>query len=143
MWALSGTPHEIGTCVTAQMYTFDARMNALIALLNLKGANELAQKFNDFYEASRSGSSTRNRIVHNVWQSDDESGWQLSVTAGKRLLFSASAKDIQKLMDDHRAIEQTVVAFFNLRDELRDLLPSLPGTGKLAIEATFQPRHRK
>ena len=56
IWALSGTPWGAGACVTAQIYALDGRMRALVALLKLRRANELAKKVNSFHEKSRCAS---------------------------------------------------------------------------------------
>jgi hypothetical protein len=67
IWALSGIHYGAGACITSQIYTFDARMKGLIALLNLRKENDFAKKVNLFWEGSRKASETRNRVAHDLF----------------------------------------------------------------------------
>ena len=43
IWQIGEIPDHIGACITSQLYTFDARMKALIALLGVRGGFENSQ----------------------------------------------------------------------------------------------------
>src|SRR5262245_6885475 len=97
IWALSGSPYGAGACVTAQIYSFDAKMKAMISLLRLKGREDLARKTISFFESSRSSLTKRNRAIHDPWCLGEESATQLSITADKRLIFDTIGKNARSI----------------------------------------------
>jgi hypothetical protein len=143
IWALSGIHYGAGACITSQIYTFDGRMKGLIALLNLRKANDFAKKVNLFWEGSRKASETRNRVAHDPFFSEKGEAWQLSITANKLLKIERSKKDIKDLRNDQKLVERKLLEFVVIYEELRALLPSLPGTLQLTLLATVQPHSPK
>jgi hypothetical protein len=143
IWALSGSSYGAGACVTAQIYSFDAKMKAMIALLRLRGREDLAKKANSFLDTSRSSLTKRNRAIHDPWYLGEESATQLSITADKRLIFDTVEKTLDQLKSDHAAVEKTVIDFFDIHEEIRDVLPSLRDTQPLALRATYRTLNQK
>jgi hypothetical protein len=143
IWALSGSPYGAGACVTAQIYSFDAKMKAMISLLRLKGREDLARKTISFFESSRSSLTKRNRAIHDPWCLGEESATQLSITADKRLIFDTIGKTLDQLKLDHAKVEKTVSDFFDIHEELRGVLPSLRDTRPLALRATYRTLNQK
>jgi hypothetical protein len=65
IWKLAGLDPEPGACLTAQFPSIHSRMRALIALLQLKGADKaLIKEANIFVSDASPIAIHRNRIVH-------------------------------------------------------------------------------
>lgn len=140
LWALSGTPYGAGACITAQIYTFDSRMKALIALLRLKKVDtRLIKRVNAFHEDSRKASVIRNRIIHDMWGHKNGEAYQLTVTADKNLKFEIIPRKIDDLRAEFKTVVQTVLDFQSIRDEIGVALLTLPNTRPLALQATYTP----
>jgi hypothetical protein len=145
IWALSGTPYGAGACVTSQIYTIEGRMKALIALLNLKGATELVTKTNVYHEQTlRQASIKRNRVVHDIWFSDDRGeAHQLSITADKKLRIQTIERTKVDLRKDHKIVERALFDFISIYEEIGSLLHTWPNTRPLALRARYKPHDPK
>ncbi|MCH7540335.1 MAG: hypothetical protein IH999_08070 [Proteobacteria bacterium] len=129
IWGLAETPPAYGACITAQIFTIDGRLKALLALLKLRRANtKTIKSVNRFVEAARGPSEKRNRMAHDAWGFGTKSGApsKIEVTADKKLVFRLRAVDINELKKDVREIEECVVRFVGIRDQILAELPSLP-----------------
>jgi hypothetical protein len=142
-WALAGVSYGFGAAITAQIYTLDGRLKALAAILHLRKEEGLATKINAFSKKARGASEKRNRMVHDTWWSADGEAKQVVITADRKLHFAIEDRDIAKARADHKVIEDVISEFSSIREFIRARLPSLPGTHRLAVQATFLPHDPK
>ena len=71
IWALADIEPAIGACMTSQMYTMNARLSALLALLKFRRADQkIIDKVNKFTANVRDAQEARNRVAHDVWLLD-------------------------------------------------------------------------
>jgi hypothetical protein len=131
-WRLAGVYPALGACITAQIYTFNGRVDALIALLRLRQADKkLIADVNRFKERSRGPQELRNRIVHDAWTRGKRKNigrlMRLEVTARNKLSFDLLPTTQKQLKEDEQTIRQFVFSFGPLRARILDALPTLPG----------------
>jgi hypothetical protein len=143
IWALAGVSYGFGAAITAQIYILDGRLKALAAILHLRKEGDLAVKINAFAQSVRRTSEKRNRMVHDVWWSDDGDAKQVVITADRKLHLAIEDRDIAKARADYKAIEDALSEFSSIRELIRAKLPSLPGTQRLAVQATILPHDPK
>src|SRR6266852_2712289 len=73
LWFLADVSPALGACLTSQIYTFNAKLDALLALMKLrKVPSEIIDSVNKFASDSRSAQEARNRFAHDVWLNDNE-----------------------------------------------------------------------
>ena len=142
IWALSGTSFGSGACITSQIHSINSRMKALAALINLKGATELATKINVYAEnALRKASDKRNRVVHDIWFSEYQGdARQLLITADKKLRFQIVTRTKDDLRKDHKIVEDALFDFLAISEEIGTLLHTWPDTRPLTIHSRYK-RH--
>jgi hypothetical protein len=79
IWRLAGMEHQQGACITAQLMGIWPRTNSLVALLTYHKARTpalqpLIKRVNVFGDSCRGPSEQRNRIIHDPWYAETESG---------------------------------------------------------------------
>lgn len=130
IWLLAEVKPAVGACMTSQMYTFNAKLSALLSLLKLRKANQpLIDKVNKFASNVRDALEARNRAVHDVWLNDNINTTQmgkLRITADKILRFKIEEIKIEALRSDVEMIEIRRVQAGEIMDEIKRVLPSLP-----------------
>ena len=58
--------------MTSQIYTINARLDALAALMKLRSVDaKLIKRVNKFQNSIREAQDLRNRIVHDLWFNDN------------------------------------------------------------------------
>lgn len=136
IWELSEVNPSVGLCLTAQMFTFDAKMNALLALLTLREAPEsFVKKVHAFMESTRGAQEARNRLVHDVWVMDNRDAsrmGRLKMSARRKLDFSVQSYAISEIDPEVVMLERSRQTSTALRRELVAMLPTLR---KIPLEA--------
>ena len=128
IWELAGVPSGVGACMTAQIYTFDGRMKALIALLNLKRVPpSIIKDANRFHEDTRGPQEIRNRVIHDYWVWDAAGAiHRLEMTASKKLKLEAVPVSLDELNQHYETMKQMVDRAAELKAKIYAALPSLP-----------------
>ncbi len=129
IWALAEVEPAYGACLTAQIYTIDGRLRALLALLKKRRADKRTITLvNKFAESARGPSDKRNRIIHDPWGFSplDGSPSKIEITADKKLVFRLRDVDVAEIENDQRVIHDCVIKFIDIRDRIRAEIPSLP-----------------
>jgi len=130
IWLLADVKPAMGACVTSHVYTTHAKLSALLALLKLRKAPQpLIDKVNKFAADFRDGAEARNRLVHDVWLTDnlhpDKMG-KLRITADKILKFKAETIESEALAADVLIIEKRRKEMTAISREIEVALPTLP-----------------
>lgn len=103
IWALSGAPHNLAACLTAQFLGLASRLNALFALCKEQSVPKAAiDALNDFAQCAGCLAAHRNRIVHDAWsvEDSDEAGaraGQHKLTAQRALNWEFTPRDPEGL----------------------------------------------
>jgi hypothetical protein len=121
IWGLTGLDAMTGTCITSQIGSSGRLMDALMALLKLKGATKKQRKpIHEFCEAVKDKQRMRNRIVHDPWYfhfNDDET------TTGYWLETSAVRTAVHKLIEqDDKKLETLIEEIESLHLQLTTLV---------------------
>src|SRR5437016_5591584 len=75
IWDLAEIPHPLGACITAQMLGATNRFQTLISLATAKGRDaKTIQKISELMRKTYDVQEQRNRIVHDPWYIEAESG---------------------------------------------------------------------
>jgi hypothetical protein len=128
-WRLAAVFPALGACMTAQIYTFNSRVDALIALLRIRQADTtLIADLNRFKDRSRGPQELRNRIVHDAWTRNDRTGrtMRLEITARSRLSFGLVLVTLKELKEQRTLIRNFVTSFSPIRERILRALPTLP-----------------
>ena len=130
IWALADVRPALGACITAQIYTFNGRLNALLALAKMRRVDDkIISRINRFAENSRSGQDKRNRTVHDLWMQDNGNPGnmgRLRITAEKKLAFKIQSVMFPEIKKDLETIEDLSTEFSAIRDVIDAALPTLP-----------------
>jgi hypothetical protein len=142
IWKLAGVSSVTGACITAQIFTINNRLMALISLMRLRGFDEgMVRELNKFAEAVRAPAEKRNRTIHDpvLVSVTEQSVGRLEVTAQRKPVFEVvpiSADDINNIRLE---ILKCSNQFLDLRKRiLQELqtLPEIPGSTSLPIDLT-------
>lgn len=129
IWHLGNVDIEVGACLTAQVLSPSNRMNALIALVRLRGGNQdLLSAFNKFYADADALARRRNRVVHDPWILAQGQMHRFEVSAYKTLVFDllpAPTEEIDAVAD---AIIKIDARLAGLYDRVVGELPPWPDT---------------
>lgn len=130
IWKLADVRPALGACMTAQMYTFSAKLNALLSLAKLRQVDEkLIKKINCFSKDFRDALETRNRTLHDLWLNDrlaPGNMGRLRITADKTLKFFVESVPLPELRNDLLVVEKRIYEFAEIRVAIEAALPSLP-----------------
>jgi hypothetical protein len=130
LWALADTSPAQGACLTSQIFTFQAKLDALAALMNLRKVTaSLIKRVNKFSSDVRPAQEARNRLVHDVWLNDNQqmaNMGKLRVTASKQLDYKVESIPIAQLEADLAKIEGSRLVFTQIRRDILSALPTLP-----------------
>jgi hypothetical protein len=92
LWSLAGLDAHVGACLTAQISSLTYRLDALAALVELRGGSqELKKSIKEFHEKTYALSIARNRAVHDPIAIVDNGAVAITITARKSLAFDISA----------------------------------------------------
>jgi len=129
IWEAADLDHQLGACITAQIFSLPSRLDALSLLLRARGASEeLMSKVNRFIADSRRPTELRNRAVHDPLGVHKQSGEvrQLQITARGKLVFETRKVTVEQLEKDSAEINRFLDRFMELREELQVELETLP-----------------
>lgn len=128
LWHLMDVEQQLGACVTAQFHSIHPRSKALIALLQLRRANEQSVKDVQRFMGTLNGlSEKRNRVVHDA-RFVDHLGqtYRCEITAKPKVKFGPvveTEEELQNLIND---ISNKIRAFQKLRDRVLTEVDNLP-----------------
>jgi hypothetical protein len=129
IWQIGEIQDEVGVCMTSQIFTYDAKINALVSLLETRGGFEVVIKhINKFHEKTRGLSKLRNRIVHDPWVGDAKTGeaMRLELSSNKTLIMGyvkMTTKTLDELRDN---IDKAISDFQIIIKPAIDRYPPLP-----------------
>lgn len=129
IWTLADVPPAYGACLTAQIYSIDGRIKALLSLLELRKADKTSMgRVKKFADAVRGPAEKRNRLVHDPWGFGINTGEpsKIEVTANRRLVFKMRRMAIADMAKDGIAVAEAVGTFLLIRDHILSVLPSWP-----------------
>jgi len=130
IWALALVPPALGSCITSQIYTLNAKLDALVALMNIRKVDpSIIRKTNQFSSTIREAQEARNRIMHDYWYQDKRENHKmgrLTITEKKILEFKIISIAIEDLRKDVEKIENKRFEFAEIEDQINLILPSLP-----------------
>jgi hypothetical protein len=90
IWRLAEVQDEPGACITAQIPNIARRLDAMMALVKLRGASDrLVAKINKFIKQTHSLATKRNRVVHDPWVLEKGTGkpHRFEISAQNKLIF--------------------------------------------------------
>lgn len=120
IWGLAGLDEMTGTCITSQIGNSGRLLDALLALLEQKGATKKhLQPLHKFYKAVGDKQRMRNRIVHDPWyfhfnQDGSTTGYRLESSAVKTVVRKLIKQDHEKLETLIQDIESLYLQLTNL-----------------------------
>lgn len=128
IWSLAGVYPALGACITAQIFTLDSRLNALLSLLKARQADaKLIERVNKFKERARGPADRRNRNIHDPWTvtSLNETA-RLEVTARGKLTFELVRVPDTELENDQKLIRKCTQDFNAICHDILAAIPTLP-----------------
>ncbi len=131
IWELANLNKQAGACITAQITAPVPRMRALISLVHFRGGdNNLLKALNKFSGKLDGLARRRNRVVHDPWSVNEESGeiQRMEITADRKLVYEFKTEDtalVDQIYDD---IDAAIKEFAALWRRLLAELPPLPKT---------------
>jgi hypothetical protein len=144
IWALANVSPAFGACMTSQIYTMHARLNALLSLLKIRKADErILKKVNRFAERVREVQEARNRTAHDIWLIDRLNPGKmgkLRITAEKTLKFGVQGVDLSELKADIEKLNMRREEFFAIRREIEAALPTLPEIPQTELHPIVETR---
>lgn len=134
IWALSEAPQQLVACVTAQLMGTHTRMNAFMALAELRGAKKETIDQVKTFKTKRIDplSERRNRAVHDPrWLDENtETMHRLEITAKPSPHFEFVPESPDDLAKVHTLIHTTVTDFGALRDSVIAEIEALPAESR-------------
>nr|WP_294502757.1 hypothetical protein [uncultured Rhodopila sp.] len=124
LWSLAGLDSQLGACLTAQIQSLAYRLNALVAIVQLKGGSkELIKSINQFCAEADRLTRDRNRVVHDPISSiEGEEPTAITITARKTLKYGFFGGKTEEYTQINTAIGQLLARYIKLDDEIRDNL---------------------
>jgi hypothetical protein len=130
IWALADVKPGMGACITAHIFTMNAKLDALISLLRFRRAPKgLITDANTFVSSFRDAQEARNRIIHDYWMNDlrvPEKMGKMVVTAQRMPRFKIISVPIAELQSDVQKVHNRRYQFEELRRRIQAALPTLP-----------------
>ncbi|MFZ3234506.1 MAG: hypothetical protein WA417_04270 [Stellaceae bacterium] len=129
IWGLLGTPPGLGACLTSQVYTVNARLDALVALMKVRRVDpKTITKVNKFQSRIREAQDIRNRIVHDMWLNHNIGNHmgRMQITAARELRYTIEVIELTDLKLSVAKIDERRMEFEKIRHSIFSELPSLP-----------------
>jgi hypothetical protein len=147
IWALADTRPALGACITSQIFTLQARLDALLALAKIRQLDSsIIKQINKFADDSRGGQEIRNRIIHDMWLQDRLNPGHmghLRITAAKKLEFVIASVPLFELTADLEKLEDLCARFSAIRKSIEVALPLLPDKPSAGNRFTSTARLRQ
>jgi len=131
IWQIGEIPDEIGACITSQIFTFDAKMKALISILEVRGGlHKTISDLNKFHEEVRSVAAFRHRAVHDPWIHDLKTNTphRLQITADKKPILEYRPTTTEELLENVERTVDLIEKFQKIVTPAMDRFPPLPST---------------
>lgn len=134
LWMLADVKDEPGACLTAQIPNMARRMDALEALLRLRGASDfLLRKVHKFGSDTYGLQEQRNRIVHDPWHVDKDGQLnRLEITAKGKLKFGHIPFAVAEITRAVFLISEHIKRFSELMREIDAAHGPFPGMRRKA-----------
>ena len=124
IWQIAEIPDNVGACLTSNIYSLEAKIKALQAILRVKGDFEsTARELATFYDGIRGLSEFRNRIVHDATSEKDGVMGRLEITANKKLKMEFVPEDLISMNTKGNEIDD---AFDKLKVILKPAIEAFP-----------------
>lgn len=131
IWIVAKVDASSGACITSQIYTLQGRISALLALLKLHRAPKgIITKVNKFSESVRGPIENRNRVVHDIWLTDNRDPTtmgRLETTAAKTLKFQVEDVPLSKLKGIFDELAKCRLEAYDIRGKIFTAQPTFPG----------------
>lgn len=130
LWQLAKIDDEPGACLTAQIGNIGRMLDALTALVRLRGGSEKSlSKIAGFAEKTFGLSTKRNRIVHDPWVvTGTLEPSRLEVSARKKLIYGYQIMPTTEVNAVVDAIADHTDRFEEIMDAVFAELEPSPGT---------------
>ncbi|MEK6210593.1 MAG: hypothetical protein AABM64_09560 [Pseudomonadota bacterium] len=142
IWKLADVSPVTGACVTAQIFTINNRLMAVISLMRLRGFDEtMVKEVNKFSDAIRGPAEGRNRTIHDpvVVSVKDEAIGRLEVTAQRKPVFEVVPISVEEINKVRLEILKCTNDLIDLRQKILEklrTLPEIPKSSPLPIDLT-------
>ncbi|WMT79587.1 hypothetical protein [Bradyrhizobium sp. Ash2021] len=131
IWELANVERWIGACLTTQLFSPSSRFRVLISLIQVRGGSpDIITKVNKFAERAGGLARRRNAYVHDPWTIEEEGGGvhRIHVTMEGTFKFGFTPTSIEELKRLHDDIQDSILRFDQLREEVFRSLPPWPRT---------------
>jgi hypothetical protein len=129
IWDAAMLDEQLGACITAQISSPHARLEALHLLLRARGVSDaLLASVSDYKVKIRKAAEKRHRAVHDPLGIDKDDGEprQLQITAHGKLVFERRKVTTTSLQKDLDLIADWVNKILDLQERIVDELVALP-----------------
>jgi hypothetical protein len=130
IWSIAGLEPAIRACLTTQLFTLNAKNNALLSLLKLRKAPQpIIDLVNKFASSSRDALDARNRIAHDMWlnnKAETDRMGKIRMTGDKVLKFTIEDISINDLKKDINIINVRRLQAGEICASIEACVPSLP-----------------
>jgi hypothetical protein len=111
--------HEAGVCLTAQVAGSGRKLDAYIAIAQLRGAKKvMIAKLHEFAKDTKGLAEQRNRVVHDPWQGS-QNPHRLEATARGKLKLEFVHVPTAAVLELSQKISVLAERFFHLNEEVR------------------------
>ena len=126
IWRAAFLDEQLGACITAQIFSLQSRLEALVLLLRAREVSpKLLHDVNSFIEDARGITDARNRAVHDPIGTENDKHVQLQITGRGKLVFDMREVTLNDLVTtrDKQAkfLERFVVLSVRIASELSAL----------------------
>jgi hypothetical protein len=127
IWRAALVDDQLGACITAQIFSFQSRLEALSLLLRARQASvETLGEINKFISDARHVTDLRNRAVHDCMGIEGDEHKQLQITAKGKLVFDMRTVILPQIEKDRDEIDRYIDRFINFSNRVIGELSSLP-----------------
>jgi hypothetical protein len=129
LWQLSKADDEAAACLTAQMIGITRSLDALLALVRLRGGTEtMISKINRFQNDTFEYMKKRNRIIHDPWSVNPSTLKisRLEISAQKRLILGFQPMDKNEILEFVEKIARHTDRFEEIMTPILSELAPLP-----------------
>jgi hypothetical protein len=126
IWRAAFLDEQLGACITAQIFSFRSRLEALVLLLRAREVSpKLLGDVNKFVRDAQEITDARNRAVHDPIGTEDDKHIQLQITGRGKLVFDmreVTLKDLFTTRDKQtKYLERFVALSSRIASELSRL----------------------
>ena|SRR5690349_3168142 len=127
IWALAETYAAYGQCMTSQIGDIGRRLDALIALMELRKFDEaLIKKVRIFQQDSHGLAQSRNRVVHDPWMVRGKEHVRVQASAKGKPILAPVPVTLPELAETGLKLSNFFIRFVDLRREILDERSTLP-----------------